>query len=72
LWSLERHNLTGWAAGRSDRELLQGAPHTGLRLVPTRNNQRSNIQLAADFEIGRWTPERLRAVLDSIDTYHQR
>jgi hypothetical protein len=44
----------------------------GLRLVPTRNNQRSRVHLAAEYEIGQWTPERLRAVLDSIDTYDQR
>jgi hypothetical protein len=44
----------------------------GLRLVPTRNDQSSRVHLAADDEIGRWTPERLRTVLDSMGTYHQR
>ena len=30
-----------------------------LRLEPTRNNQRKRIRMAADYEIDRWTPERL-------------
>jgi hypothetical protein len=33
--------------------------------------RRSRVQLAADYEIGRWTPEQLRAVLDSMDTYYR-
>lgn len=33
-----------------------------LRLAPTRNNQRRGIRLATDYEIGRWTHDRLRAV----------
>ncbi len=31
----------------------------GLRLEPARNNQRKGIRFAVDFEIGRWTEERL-------------
>jgi hypothetical protein len=34
-----------------------------LRLEPTRNNQRRGIRLAADFEIDRWTPERLAGLV---------
>jgi hypothetical protein len=30
-----------------------------LRLEPTRNNQKRGIRFATDFEIGRWTEERL-------------
>jgi hypothetical protein len=30
-----------------------------LRFEPPRNNQRKRIRLAADFEIGTWTDERL-------------
>jgi PD-(D/E)XK endonuclease len=30
-----------------------------LRLTPTRNNQRKRIRLAADFEIGAWSDQRL-------------
>ena len=30
-----------------------------LRLDPTRNNQQRGVRLAADYEIDRWTPERL-------------
>ena len=33
-----------------------------LRLTPPRNNQRSGIRFAADFEIGSWTEEKLRAL----------
>jgi hypothetical protein len=39
--------------------------HMGLRLNPARNNQRSRVHIAADYEIERWTVERLRAVVDS-------
>lgn len=34
-----------------------------LRLEPTRNNQRRGIRMAVDFEIDRWTPERLAALV---------
>lgn len=34
-----------------------------LRLEPARNNQRRGIRPAADFEIDRWTPERLAALV---------
>jgi hypothetical protein len=34
-----------------------------LRIEPTRNNQRRKIRMAADFEIDRWTPERLAALV---------
>ena len=34
-----------------------------LRLTPPRNNQRSRVRLAADYEIGQWTPSRLFEVL---------
>ena len=30
-----------------------------LRLEPTRNNQKRGIRFATDFEIGRWTEDRL-------------
>lgn len=33
-----------------------------LRLEPPRNNQRKRIRLAEEFEIDRWTEERLRAI----------
>jgi hypothetical protein len=33
--------------------------HGWLRLEPTRNNQQKGVQFAADFEIGRWSVERL-------------
>jgi hypothetical protein len=33
-----------------------------LRLEPTRNNQRKRIRFAADFEIERWSEEKLRAL----------
>jgi hypothetical protein len=37
--------------------------HVGrMRLVPAKNNQRRGVRLAADFEIGRWTEEKLRAL----------
>jgi hypothetical protein len=40
------------------------APFEGrLRLEPTLNNQRKRIRLAEDFEIDRWTPERLAGLL---------
>jgi PD-(D/E)XK endonuclease len=39
--------------------------HMGLRLNPARNNQRSRIHYAADFEIARWTVERLNTVVHS-------
>lgn len=35
-----------------------------LRLSPTKNNQRRGIRLAADYEMSRWTAERLAAVLE--------
>jgi hypothetical protein len=39
------------------------APFEGrLRLEPPRNNQRKRIRFAADFAIGRWTEEKLRAL----------
>jgi hypothetical protein len=39
------------------------APFTGrLRLEPTRNNQKRGVRFAAEFEIDRWTEEKLRAV----------
>ena len=34
-----------------------------LRLEPPRNNQRKGIRLAANFEIDRWSPESLRALV---------
>jgi hypothetical protein len=34
-----------------------------LRLEPTCNNQRRGIRMAADFEIDRWTAERLLALV---------
>ena len=34
-----------------------------LRLEPTRNNQRRGIRMAAEYEIDRWTPERLAALV---------
>lgn len=34
-----------------------------LRLEPTRNNQRRGIRMAAGYEIDRWTPERLAALV---------
>jgi len=37
----------------------------GLRLNPARNNQRSKIHFAADYELTRWTVERLRSVIPS-------
>lgn len=33
-----------------------------LRLKPARNNQRKRIRLAEEFEIDRWTEEKLRAI----------
>ncbi|MBS1863610.1 MAG: hypothetical protein JSS68_18090 [Actinobacteria bacterium] len=33
-----------------------------LRLAPPKNNQQSGIRFAADFEIGKWTDEKLRAL----------
>jgi hypothetical protein len=33
-----------------------------LRLDPARNNQQHGIRMAADYEIDRWTPQRLAAV----------
>ena len=33
-----------------------------LRLKPARNNQRKRIGLAEEFEIDRWTEEKLRAI----------
>jgi hypothetical protein len=33
-----------------------------LRIEPTRNKQRKGIRLAADFEIERWSEEKLRAL----------
>lgn len=33
-----------------------------LRLEPTRNNQKRGVRFAAEFEIGRWTDEKLRAL----------
>jgi hypothetical protein len=43
------------------------APRTsmGLRLVPAKNNQRSRIHFAADYEVARWTVERLDAVVEA-------
>ena len=39
------------------------APFEGcLRLEPTRNNQRKRIRFAEDFEIDRWSAEKLRAL----------
>jgi PD-(D/E)XK endonuclease len=37
----------------------------GLRLIPAKNNQRSRIHFAADYEIVRWTVERLLAVVET-------
>jgi hypothetical protein len=37
-----------------------------LRLEPTRNNQRRGITMAADFEIDRWTSERLAALVPAL------
>jgi hypothetical protein len=33
-----------------------------LRLDPTRNNQQRGVRMATEFEIDRWTTERLRGV----------
>jgi PD-(D/E)XK endonuclease len=33
--------------------------HVRLRLQPTRNNQRQGVRLAAEYQIERWTLERL-------------
>jgi hypothetical protein len=43
------------------------APRTsmGLRLTPAKNNQRSRIHFAADYEIARWTAERLLAAVEA-------
>jgi len=38
-----------------------------LRLEPTRNNQRKRVRFAADFEIARWSPERLLEVKRSAE-----
>jgi hypothetical protein len=39
------------------------AAHKGrLRLVPPRNNQRRGVRFAHEFEIDRWTEEKLRAI----------
>jgi hypothetical protein len=37
----------------------------GLRLAPAKNNERSRIHFAADYEIARWTVERLLAVVEA-------
>lgn len=42
-------------------ELL--AHHGRLRLDPPRNNQRERVRLAADYEIDRWSRNRLRAAV---------
>ena len=44
---------------------IEAIPRFGgrLRLEPTRNNQRRGIRMAADYEIDRWTPERLAALV---------
>jgi hypothetical protein len=34
-----------------------------LRLEPARNNQKRGIRYAADYEIGRWTTDRLRELV---------
>jgi hypothetical protein len=39
-----------------------------LRLEPTRNNQRRGIRMATDFEIDRWTLERLAALVPTATT----
>jgi hypothetical protein len=39
-----------------------------LRLEPTRYNQRRGIKMAADFEIDRWTPARLAALVPAFAT----
>ena len=37
--------------------------HLGrLRLEPPKNNQRRGVRFAAEFEIGRWSEEKLRAL----------
>jgi hypothetical protein len=37
--------------------------HVGrMRLEPAKNNQRRGVRFAADFEIGRWSEEKLRAL----------
>jgi hypothetical protein len=37
--------------------------HVGrMRLEPPKNNQRRGVRFAADFEIGRWSEEKLRAL----------
>jgi PD-(D/E)XK endonuclease len=36
-----------------------------LRLDPPRNNQRKGIRFAAEFEIDRWSPDSLRALVQS-------
>jgi hypothetical protein len=33
-----------------------------LRLEPARNNHRRGVRFAAEFEIDRWTEEKLRAL----------
>jgi hypothetical protein len=35
-----------------------------LRLEPTRNNQQRGVRFAADYEIDRWTSERLARVVE--------
>ncbi len=37
----------------------------GLRLVPAKSNQRSRIHFAADYEVARWTVERLLAAVEA-------
>jgi PD-(D/E)XK endonuclease len=34
-----------------------------LRVEPTRNNQRRRVRWAADYEVGRWSPDGLLAVV---------
>jgi len=43
------------------------APLSGmrLRLNPAKNNQRSRIHFAADYEVARWTVDRLRDIVQS-------
>jgi hypothetical protein len=40
----------------------------GLRLTPAKNKQRSGIRFAADYEIGQWTLERFRDVIQGSPT----
>jgi hypothetical protein len=40
-------------------DAVPAASEARLRFEPPRNNQRKRIRMAADYEVGTWTPERL-------------